>query len=281
MQYTVSNERMQITADTLGGELISVICDGKERMWQTETGVWKGHAPLLFPVCGHCDMIVDGKEYPISAHGFAKKAEFALKEQGKDYLIFSLQANEKTKEMYPFDFVLEMKYSIADNVLTVSHTVKNMGEGDCYFSLGGHESYALDKPLSKYELVFEKEEELIHLYHNPKGYLSGGKRKFYKGRKFILPQSFLINSKTLIFSGLKSRKVQLKERGGKPLANITFDGFDKLLLWHCPGGAYICIEPWLNLPDTLGEKKEFSKKEGVVKLQAGEEKTYQRTMEYL
>ena len=101
MQYSVAEGKLTITVDTHGAELCSVVYDGKEKLWQNETGGWKGHAPILFPVCGHFDMRVDGKEYPMPAHGFAKKMEFALKEEGKNSLTFLLKANEATKKFYP------------------------------------------------------------------------------------------------------------------------------------------------------------------------------------
>lgn len=283
MQYTIFNDRLKITADTLGGELISVVCDGKERLWQNERGTWNRRAPLLFPIAGNCDMWVEGKKYPMPAHGFAMNKQFTLKEQGGSYLLFTLSSDEETKKAYPFDFLLDMQYTIEGNVLTVTQTVKNPAATDMYFSLGGHESYALDKPISAYELDFEKEEEFVHLVHNKKGRLSGEKKYFGKGRKFILPASYLINGKTVIFGDLRSKKVLLKERvgGKKPIVRLTFDGFSNLLLWRCAGGRYLCIEPWLNLPDDVHGGTEFSQKAGVVKLGGGEEKTFVRTMEYL
>ena len=78
MIYTISNEILTVQVNTLGGELISVKKDGKERLWQNENGGWAGHAPVLFPVCGDCTMIVRGKEYPIKKHGFARNSEFEL-----------------------------------------------------------------------------------------------------------------------------------------------------------------------------------------------------------
>jgi galactose mutarotase-like enzyme len=283
MQYSVTEGKLTISVDTLGAELRSIVFDGKERLWQNQTGDWKGRAPILFPVCGHFDVRVDGKEYPIPPHGFTKKAEFTLKEEGKNSLTFLFKSSEKTKKMYPYDFELEVEYSVAGERLTIKQTVKNPSQTDMYFTLGGHESFALDKPLAMHELIFEKEEDFVHFMHTSKGYLSEERKYFGKGKKFIMPVNFLINGKTIIFGGLKSRKVQLRERDGgkKPLVNITFDGFENLLLWHCAGGNYICIEPWLNLPDPLDEKREFSQKPGVVKLAGKEEKVFVRTFEYL
>ena len=283
MQYTLSCGDLQITADTYGGELISVTFNGVERLRRTQTGDWDRFSPVLFPVCGHCEMLINGKNYGIPSHGFACYKNFLLKEQGQDYLTFLLESDEETKKVYPFDFVLEMKYEIRGNTLLVSHTVKNKGDNEMYFSLGGHESFALDKSLDKYELVFEKEEELIHYHAANTGCLTGKTEDFGKRDCLTLPADFLVDSLTIIFPRLKSRKVSLKEVGeqGKTVVNITFDGFENILLWRDVGGEFICIEPWLNLPDTEGENKEFPEKSGVVKLEKGEEKTFIRSIEYL
>ena len=42
----------------------------------------------------------------------------------------------------------------------------------------------------------------------------------------------------------------------------------------------ICIEPWLNLPDPVGDETDFREKKGIVLLKPGEEKTIQKTITY-
>jgi len=57
------------------------------------------------------------------------------------------------------------------------------------------------------------------------------------------------------------------------------DGFENLLLWHAQDAKYICIEPWMNLPDTEGKENiEFSQKEGVMKVAPNTVKTLTRTI---
>ena len=127
MQYKIKRGNLQITADTYGGELVSVTLNGVERLRRTQTGDWDRFSPVLFPVCGHCEMLINGKNYGIPSHGFASRKNCLLKEQGQDYLTFLLESDEETKKVYPFDFALEIKYEIKGNTLLVSHTVKNKG----------------------------------------------------------------------------------------------------------------------------------------------------------
>lgn len=49
MRYTIKNEKVSVTLESVGAEIISVVMDGKERVWQNETGEWAGHGPMFFP----------------------------------------------------------------------------------------------------------------------------------------------------------------------------------------------------------------------------------------
>ncbi len=282
MNYTIKNNKTSVTVTDLGAEAISVIVDGKERLWQNPTGEWAGHAPLLFPVCGHFGVTVDGVSYPIKAHGFAKRETFTLKEKGVDFLTFCLQANEETKKVFPFDFIFNVTYRIAENTLIVEYNVENPSDKPLYFACGGHETFALESDVDGYEIEFEKEENLVHYYHDKVGFLTGETRTYGNGKPFPLPIDFLQNGETLIFKDIRSRRVNLARKGGKAIANVTFDGFDNLLLWRQGEAKYICIEPWTNVPDYAGvPDKEFSQKEGVYKVDGKSSKKLVRTITYL
>ena len=56
-------------------------------------------------------------------------------------------------------------------------------------------------------------------------------------------------------------------------------GFSHLLLWRPEGANMICIEPWLTLPDHVGEMKEFYEKE-VVLLKRGESAHFEQKIYY-
>ena len=281
MQYTIHNDTLSCTVNSLGAELISVVKGGKERVWQNQTGDWAGHGPVLFPVCGHCGVKVDGVEYPISAHGFAKKTEFALVKQTDTEVVLAIQASEETKKDYPFDFRFEVRYAINKNVLSIAYKVINPANTPLYFACGGHESFALDSGVENYEIGFEKQENLVHYFHDGDGYMTGETKNYGTLCSFPLPEDFLQEGRTLIFKGIASRKVWLCERGGKKLAEITFDGFENLLVWRAGKAPFVCIEPWTNLPDPAKSADvEFPTKGGVIKVEGNAEKTLVRTIAY-
>ena len=62
MIYEFGNGTLKCKVSDLGAELVSVVHNGKERLWQNENGGWSGHAPILFPHCGKCTVNVDIKE---------------------------------------------------------------------------------------------------------------------------------------------------------------------------------------------------------------------------
>lgn len=282
MLYTIQNETISVTIDSYGAELVSVLVDGKEWIWQNSTGDWAGHAPVLFPVCGHFGVTVDGKSYPIGAHGFAKKTEFTVSSVGTDYIDFAISADEKTKAVYPFDFTLHIVYRISGTKVTVEYAVENPADKPLYFACGSHESFALPQNVDSYELVFEKEERFLHYYHDDGGYLTGETRDFGMGKTFALPRDFLQNGATLIFKNLQSKEAFLCEKNGRALAKAHFDGFDNLLLWRAGDSPFICIEPWTNLPDYAGAADtEFSQKDGVIKVEPKSVKRMIHSVEYL
>ena len=281
MRVKFSNGILSAEADTLGAELVSVKLKKHERLWQNESDEWAGHAPVLFPVCGKCAVRVGWREYPMERHGFAKSSEFTLKSFKKNAVCFELCSNPETKKKFPYDFVFRVKYSLQDWHLCIAYEVENPTDRELYFSCGGHESFALEQPLENYELHFPRTEKFEALLHNSEGLLTGETLDMGMGNCLALPHEFLQNGNTLILSKVRSRKVVLCE-SGRAVAEISFNGFSNLLLWRPGDAQMICIEPWHNLPDTVGKKVcKFSEREGIVSVPPHRRKRFVRKIEYV
>lgn len=281
MRYSIQNQQLKIEVETLGGELVSVRYQGKERLWQNPTGEWAGHAPLLFPVCGHFGVQVNGVSYPMRAHGFAQKSEFTLVEKGEDLLTFRLAANEETKKVYPYEFAFLVTYRLCGAKIEIDYAVENPATEPLYFACGAHDSFALERDVDEYCLKFEKDETLTHRPCDEGGYLTGETVTFTNVTPFVLPKEYLQNGDSLIFENVRSNAVTLCEKSGKELVKICFNGFENLLLWREGDAKYICIEPWTNLPDFIGAREEeFSKKPGVLKVEPQSVIKLTRSIEY-
>lgn len=281
MRVAFSNGVISAVADTLGAELVSVKLAKRERLWQNETGEWAGHAPVLFPVCGKCAVRVGWRELPMERHGFAKSSEFILKSRKKNAVCFELRSNSELKKKFPYDFVFRVRYSLRGWQLRIAYEIENPGEGTLYCSCGGHESFALERPLGEYVLRFPRLEKFEALLHNNEGLLTGEIADMGRSNSLPLSEEFLKNGKTLILSQLRSRSVMLCT-GERAVAEITFRGFSNLLLWRAGEAQMICIEPWHNLPDTAGKKVcKFPEREGIFSVPPHGKKKFVREIEYL
>ena len=149
-----------------------------------------------------------------------------------------------------------------------------------YFGCGGHESFNIDGELNDYRIEFEKEEKFFRLMHDDDGYLTGKTVEYPAGKTLEFKDFPMKNDETLIFKGIKSGWCKLVNNRGETVVEPHFEGFPNLLFWHTEGGAFICIEPWTNLPDVIGEDKDFTEKEGIYPLAAGAERVIKRKIIY-
>ena len=115
----LKNEQLSVVVSEKGAELQSIKdAHGKEYLWQADPKYWGRHSPILFPiVCSVNDETyrVDGKEYHLPRHGFARDATFKLIAQSQRKVTFVLESSEETKKVYPYDFTLSVSYVLDDN----------------------------------------------------------------------------------------------------------------------------------------------------------------------
>ena len=281
MIYTIKNDKTEIKINSLGAEVRSVIHNGKQRAWQNETGEWAGCAILLFPFAGFNRLVYDGVDFGIQKHGFCRNEEFTLISQAENSIEFGLCANDRTRAVYPYEFAFRVKYELVDGGYEVSYTIKNTSDREIPFACGGHESFALDNEVDKYFIAFEKNENFDCLIHNDSGFLTGEIKSLGEGQILELEIEFTDNGRTVILGDINSRRVALyhKERNEK-IAEILFDGFSNLLLWHPHGSKMLCIEPWQCLPSYADEIKEFKERKGVINLFQKREITFIRKITY-
>lgn len=281
MIYEFGSNTLRCKVSSMGAELISVVHNGKERLWQNDNGGWSGHAPILFPFAGSCAVVVDGVEYPAAKHGFARKKEFSLVGCSREEITFVLRSDEETKAMYPFDFSLFVTYLVSGNLLKVLYKVVNEGDKTMYAGFGSHESYALDGEVDEFEIEFEQDEKFYALYaHEKSGKMTGEGRDFGAGKTLVLDREFM-QTDTIIFADVNSHTVWLKRRGGEVQARVSYPDFGNLLLWHPADSRMVCIEPWQNLPDDHGKApQELSQKKGLTAIPPKGEATAYHEIEY-
>jgi len=274
----IHNKTMKVKVNSLGCQMVSVICNSKERLWQNENGSWAKHAPLLFPHAGKCSVVVDGVSYKQAQHGFARDLEWELVELKDDSITMKLVQCEHSKEQYPYDFVFLTTYRLEDNKIVIEQTVINPMNKPIYYAIGAHDSFAINETIDNYYVEFEKDEAFESI--SCSDFLT--KIPFGSGKVIDLASPLIDNSGSIILSDFNSRKVYLKHKGDDELlAEVNFPEYPVLLFWHPTGSKMVCIEPWINLPDSPKDVNvEFKDKKNIIKLEPNESKTLVRSISY-
>lgn len=282
MEYKLQSERFELKVNARGAEITSLVDlrDGRQLVWQADPDVWPRHAPLLFPYCGRLfgdKLVVDEKTYPAPKHGFARDMEFMCTKQDAQ-LVFLLRASKETRQWYPFDFELEVRYTLDGAALRQDVQVRCPNEaGDILpFSLGFHPGFAL--PLQEgsvtadYEFAFEQEESPV-VVSTPDGFVNGETHKPFKNRSSIPLTDTMFENDSICLSGLHSGSITLRRKdGGGRYLRVGIAGYPYVLLWGPPKGPlpFVCIEPWHTLPDGPQHYDDFTEKPGLFFLKPGE-----------
>ena len=111
----MENERICIEISEHGAEVTRIYDKKKETelLWEGNPTYWKRHSPILFPNVGKTyknKVKINGISYPTSGHGFARDNDFKCICTKPDKAAFLFSSGEETKEVYPFDFELIVKY---------------------------------------------------------------------------------------------------------------------------------------------------------------------------
>ncbi len=271
----IDNEYLKIGVNTRGAELCSILNkrNNKEYLWQADPLFWAFHSPVLFPVVGNCTdnkILIDGIEYPMPRHGFARHSEFSLLKSAPESLIFSLDYSGETLAVYPFKFRLLVSYTLKETELQVQFEVINLDQKAILFSLGAHPAFNVplhpDETYNDYYIEFDEKENLKQELFNSSGFFTGQGIPFETDNQKLRLNTELFNDGALVFKTLNSRKLTLKNFHSTDSVELKFKDFNSLGIWAVPGAPFVCIEPWLGYADKAERLQEFKNKEGIISL---------------
>jgi galactose mutarotase-like enzyme len=274
----LENDFLKVDSSTKGAQLTSVFdkAGQRELLWNADPQVWGYHAPNLFPVVGGLidnELLVDGKAYPMSRHGFARTSEFILLESDEVHVLYSLPNCEKTLQKYPYKFDFQVLYTLIDNALRVTYKLINHDKKAIYFSVGGHPAFNV--PFNKgeryedYYVEFEIDEKLAASSLSPEVFFTGEIHPVTTQKSKLYLTRDLFKDDALVFKTLRSREVCIKSDKHDQSVSIEFPHFNYLGLWSKPGADFLCVEPWLGCADTAGKHVDISEKEDIQKLRMG------------
>ena len=270
MNTTISNSTLKASIKHAGAELFSLKDNqNKEYIWEGNPDFWGKHSPVLFPIVGtlkNNTYTINEKEYQLSRHGFARDMEFDLIHKTENSVVFSLQSNAETLKKYPFEFELQLIYTLKESTLDIEYKVINKGENKMPFSIGAHPAIALPEHFENYAFKFEKEEVLKYsLLEND---LISNKTETLAITENLVPLNYkLFENDALVFKTLESNSLTILENS-KPYIKVDFEDFPSLGIWTKDQAPFVCIEPWFGYSDTAENSGDLFEKEGILILDA-------------
>jgi galactose mutarotase-like enzyme len=262
---TISNSNLTAQIKHMGAELFSLKSNlNKEYIWEGNPTFWGKHSPILFPIVGSLknnSYSYNGKQYPLNRHGFAREMEFELIEKSEESATFSLISTIETKKIYPFDFELQICYSLNETKLNIDYKVINKNEITMPFAIGAHPAFALPGTFEDYNLEFQQD-EILNYNLLEEGLISNSTNELQLKNRQLGLKYQLFEKDALVFKTLKSKSITIL-KNTNPILKVNYSDFPNLGIWTVVNAPFLCIEPWFGYSDTLDEYDNFSKKEGI------------------
>ncbi|GEO77745.1 aldose epimerase [Companilactobacillus mindensis DSM 14500] len=274
--YQLKNDFLTVKVNSFGAELNSITNnEDSEFIWQADPEVWKRHAPVLFPIVGRLKddhYFVDGKEYQMSQHGFARDQEFELDSQTDTKLVLSLTTSAASLEKYPYHFKLRIVYQLIKDTIQVSYLVDSMEESeDMYFSIGAHPGFNVpfDRGLNfeDYKVQVAPAESrtripLVGSQVDLNNEVKVENQDFNMSREYFVDDAVIYRlnepAEVTIDSDKSGHRVILDT------GNAKFFG-----MWSTypnDNGKFMCIEPWWGIADKVDSDNDFKNKYAINKL---------------
>ena len=279
--HTLKNEILTVQVKEHGAELASIRKGSVEYLWQADPMFWGRHSPVLFPIVGSVwekRYRVDGREFELGQHGFARDMDFTMVEGGEDEVRYRLESTEDTLKKYPWPFVLEIAYRLHGNMIDVIWEVSNPGKEDMYFQIGAHPAFNYPdydpQTMERGFLSFDRSEDLECIRIKEKGCVDA--ETLYPldiPADGLLPLTRETFDKidTIMLQDGQIGSVALYRTDRTPWLKLSFEA-PVVGIWSPPGknAPFICLEPWYGRCDRAGYEGDYRDRDWVNLLAPGE-----------
>lgn len=263
--------QIQFEIDTHGAELKSLKYGNREYLWQGDPVYWGRRAPILFPIVGRLaddTLRIDGREYMMKQHGFARDAEF-VRCDGKYVLV-----EDGYRENYPYAFELVAEYTTQGNTLICDWQVTNRDDKTMYFQIGAHPAFMLPDynatdGVHGFVQCYDANDKIV----SPMVFncLENGLRVHGQPKMLINDNAILALTNTtfaddaILIEANQVAKVALFDKRGKRVLTVSCPQAEAFGLWapFKPGCPFVCIEPWCGIADRVGFKGDISERDCI------------------
>lgn len=268
--------------------MTSIIYKNTEILYQKTPGFWQRQSPILFPLVGglKCGRYqYRHHTYQLPQHGFARDREFTCIFQSDTELQFLLTSDEESREQYPFDFELTLRYILESHSIRVQYRVKNTGNAPLYYSIGWHPAFHLWTDISHYVLDFwnSMQSYRIDRIHPEEKLLDTSLQEslileWDQHEKLRLHEDLFVVD-AMIFRDIPVRRVDFCQEN-QTLFRFHFPDFPHLGVWKQPESPFLCLEPWDGYVDTLDATGNIEDKAAIQRLEARADRIYEWSIEF-
>ncbi len=264
MKITIKDKNHSATINSFGAELESFYKDDINYIWTIDEHYWNRTSPVLFPIVGRLKndtYTVDGKKYNLPRHGFARNYEFNVIAYSDNSVLFSLKSNEETLKIYPFEFELQLHYSLNQNELMAGYKVINHSNQKMPFNIGAHPAFSIPTDFEEYSLQFNQN-DLFTTYHLENELFNGKSTLIENTDNTIRLEYALFEKDALVFKNLHSTSVSIL-KNNKSYITVNYEDFPYLGIWTKVNAPFLCIEPWMGHADNTTANGFIFEKESI------------------
>ncbi len=280
MQIKITNGSSYAVLGLDGAQLNSLVKNDTEYLWQGDGKYWAGQAPVCFPIVGvlpNGKANAFGKECTMNRHGVARINPFEVFEAYENSVTFIQQSNEKTKEQFPFDYELKIKYTINGDTVTNEYIITNTGDEKLPFVIGGHPAFNCpltdEEDFEDYKVIFDRPITKPCLRPDHHSGLVNVDEEFdvMAGSDILnLQHDLFEDNDALIFYGCESKSATMIGKSGKGI-RVDFNDMNNLLIWSAVGNApFVALEPWTGISNCSDENDVLENKRGMTILNPNE-----------
>lgn len=276
----LSNETLRVEVSAHGAELQSIRKGDVEYLWQGDSRYWGRRSPVLFPIVGsvwEARYRVDGTEYQLGQHGFARDMDFILVCATDTEVRYRLESSDETLAKYPYPFVLEIAYRLHGASIDVIWEVKNPSDKDMYFQIGAHPAFFYPdydpEKSGRGFFTFDRTEGIECIRIKEKGCVDAVTKWPLEMSEGVLKleKDTFDAIDTIMVQDSQLKRVNMFKEDGTAWLSLSFDA-PVVGIWSPPGkvAPFICIEPWYGRCDRVGYEGEYKDKDWMNCLAPGE-----------
>lgn len=276
----LENDYMKIEVSTVGAELQSLYSKKTEMeyLWQPGHDIWPHHSMLLFPNPGRIAgdrVIIGGKVYPATMHGFANDMEFKLVEADEKHILLQISATKETRKSFPYEFRLQVEFSLEGELVVQKFRVINDDDKKIYFSLGTHPGFycpiQIDETGDDYFFEFDSPQyiEELELQEGTR-LLTGAKTPWMRGKRTKEIGERFFNDGPKVLEGVRANHIIMKSKRSGHFVELGIKDFPYMCLWGVETKmSILCIEPWCGVSDLADTDHIWEKKLGIEVVDVG------------